>query len=208
MGVEGRDMFGCDVTTKWSMPNYQFDCTNNRAPICNTNDNQNKFFGICLWQRAEKSSRWHLESLKDMIDNRGLTKKHIMIKMDVEGGEYKGFRTLPLEYLEYIDQIFLEFHIDGPGMKYQPEAHWGNVDIIKALDKHFVSIWLHQNSCWPPNYHLRSKRYMPAYTIEVTLVNRKIIKLNSQKRSHGEIKGPNGQNLYGIRRCEFPDDHD
>ena len=96
MGVEGRDMFGCDVTTKWSMPNYQFDCTNNRAPICNTNDNQNKFFGICLWQRAEKSSRWHLESLKDMIDNRGLTKKHIMIKMDVEGGEYKGFRTLPV----------------------------------------------------------------------------------------------------------------
>ena len=47
--------------------------------------------------------------------------------MDIEGGEYKGFRTLPLAYLEYIDQIFIEFHIDGPNMLFQPEAFWGNL---------------------------------------------------------------------------------
>ena len=83
LGVEGRDSFGCEVSSRWNMPNYQYDCTNNRVPVCETNNHNNHFHSICLAQRAEKSVNYQLESLKDVIDNKGLTKKHILLKMDI-----------------------------------------------------------------------------------------------------------------------------
>jgi hypothetical protein len=42
-GVEGRDNFGCDLTTALKIPNYQYDCTNNYQPQCLTNGNHNIF---------------------------------------------------------------------------------------------------------------------------------------------------------------------
>lgn len=33
-----------------------------------------------------------------------------MLKIDIEGSEYLGLRYFPLEYLDYIDQIFMEAH--------------------------------------------------------------------------------------------------
>jgi hypothetical protein len=45
--------------------------------------------------------------LKDIIKDRRLTKKHITLKLDAEGGEYGGLKYFPMEDLDYIDQILL-----------------------------------------------------------------------------------------------------
>ena len=42
-GVQGRDNFGCALTSKFIMPNYQHDCTNNYQPNCDTNNKSNHF---------------------------------------------------------------------------------------------------------------------------------------------------------------------
>lgn len=52
-------------------------------------------------------------SLKDIIDSRNLTNKHIILKMDIEGAEWSGLRTFPREYLKYVDQIVMEIHNKG-----------------------------------------------------------------------------------------------
>ena len=119
------------------------------------------------------------ESLKDMIDNRNLTKKHIVIKIDIEGAEWPGFRALPIAYLEYIDQIVLEIHNPGRNMRHQP--YWGNLEIIKAMNEHFVSVWYHTNAgtCFPADQMRRNVRKLPGFAVEAALVNKKLIKLKS-----------------------------
>lgn len=37
LGIEGKDDFGCNFTTRFKVTNYQYDCTSSVAPICNTN---------------------------------------------------------------------------------------------------------------------------------------------------------------------------
>ena len=68
-----------------------------------------------------------------------------------------------------------------------------------------MSVWVHMNNCYPKGYKYRSYRKMPAFAVEVALVNRKIIKLNSDKRSFDLIKNEDGYNLYGCIRCEMTD---
>jgi hypothetical protein len=43
LGIHGFDNFGCDLTSNHEMPNYQFDCTDEHQPGCDTNRNNNKF---------------------------------------------------------------------------------------------------------------------------------------------------------------------
>ena len=52
LGVEGRDFFGCQLTTAFPMANYQYDCTNGQRPTCPTNNNANYFSSSCLGDRT------------------------------------------------------------------------------------------------------------------------------------------------------------
>ena len=70
-------------------------------------------------------------SLKDIIDSHNLTTKHIVLKMGLEGVEWQALRTLPISYLDYIDQITMEIH--NPHTSVKQEAYWGNVHIIYML---------------------------------------------------------------------------
>lgn len=107
LGVEGRDNFGCDLTTRKHMPNYQYDCTNSIQPACSTNSNSNVFSPTCLGEKSEQTKIYKYSSLKDIIDSRNLTQKHVIVKMDIEGAEWPGMRAFPREYLKYVDQIVM-----------------------------------------------------------------------------------------------------
>jgi hypothetical protein len=113
------------------MANYQYDCTNGFRPNCPDNNGLNFFSPSCLGDRTEKTPNTQFFSLKDIVDSRNLTHKRVTMKIDVEGGEWPGFRTFPLEYLDYVDQFVLEIHNVGPGM--QQGTFWGNDQIIKSL---------------------------------------------------------------------------
>jgi hypothetical protein len=85
LGVEGRDLFGCSLTTEFLIPNYQYDCTNTYAPTCKSNQGMNSFESACLSERTEKANNVMFNSLKDMVDSRNLTGKHVTMKIDIEG---------------------------------------------------------------------------------------------------------------------------
>lgn len=63
------------------------------------------------------------------------------LKIDCEGGEYPGFKALPLKYLDLIDQIVIELHFDS----IYPEE-WGMLDIFRTLSEKFVSVNYHNNN--------------------------------------------------------------
>ncbi|CAM6000585.1 unnamed protein product [Sphagnum balticum] len=175
-GVEGRDLFGCELTTRFQIPNYQFDCTWDSAPICQTNNHNNHFSLICLSDQAGDRTK----SLKEVIDWLNLTGKHVIIKMDIEGHEFAALESLPEEYFDFIDQITMEIH------HYTGKAHryWENIDVMTRIAKHYVNV----------NYHLtdfvcfkdkeKSEHFLPSPGVEVTFVNRKLITVNSESRSY------------------------
>ena len=55
IGIAGTDNFGCQVTTEKIMPNYQYDCTNPRAPFCQGNNNNNHFNLVCVGSVSEQT---------------------------------------------------------------------------------------------------------------------------------------------------------
>ena len=99
---------------------------------------------MCLGDRSEWGEKRNFASLKDIIDSNDLKGRHIIIKIDIEGAEWPGFRTLPISYLDFIDQIIMEVHLPGPAIRH--DGYWGNLDIVESLSKNFVSVNMHMNN--------------------------------------------------------------
>jgi hypothetical protein len=152
------------------MPNYQYDCTNPRQPICNSNNNNNRFSSICVGAVTERGTRTFY-TIEDMIKMTNLTDKHIFLKIDCEGGEFPGLKYFPIDKLDNIDQIVGELHF---GNIYPEE--WGMLDIFRSIMTKFVNVNLHMN-----NYACLNSpfRRLKSSAVEFSLVNRKLINLKS-----------------------------
>jgi hypothetical protein len=171
-GIEGRDSFGCDITSRYPMPNYQYDCTTNVIPTCETNNGGNVYYPVCVGEVSETTEKYTYYTLWDILKSHDLVKKHISIKIDTEGGEHTAFRYFPTEFLDYVDQIIMEVHLD---FIYQDV--WGNLDFLRTISEKFINVNYHMTNyaaCYTVDY-----RGMPARAFELTLVNKKLIKLNS-----------------------------
>lgn len=64
------------------MPNYQYDCTNPSAPICETNREANVFNYACVGETTEKTKNHTFYTLEDILRRHNLINKHITLKMD------------------------------------------------------------------------------------------------------------------------------
>ena len=117
-------------------------------------------------------------TLQDIIKAHNLTDKRIILKMDCEGCEYYGLKYVPTSVLDNIDVIIAEIHLERT-----VRQRWGHLDIIKTLASKFVNV----------NYHIQylgcfkekqlKVRSVPGGSVEVTLINRRLIKLRSESRS-------------------------
>jgi hypothetical protein len=177
-GIDGHDTLGCQVSTEYSIPNYQYDCTNPHVPVCEGSGPYQFFSHACIGDNTEKTEAHVFYSLDDIIKRHNLTHKHITFKLDCEGCEWSAFKNFPLEDLEYIDQILIEMHFADVS----PER-WGNLEIIRSISKYFVNVNFHVPHwlCLPePSKNFRK---IPGRVIEATFVNRKLITLFSDSRS-------------------------
>lgn len=172
------------------IPNYQYDCTVQGAPSCPNGNNQDLFSRVCIGEVSERTPSRLFYSFWDILKSRNLVKKHIVLKIDTEGSEYFAFKYFPTQYLDYIDQIVMEVHFDKLG----PET-WGNLDILKTLANKFVNVNYHMNNngCFSVHPSRKGFRKLKSHAFEVTLINRKLIKLKSDSRSFTEhrLNAPN-----------------
>lgn len=80
------------------------------------------------------------------------------------------------------------------------ERFWGNVDIINSLKENFISINLNMN-----NFGCGKNKggYYRSSAVEVSLVNKRLIKINSDTRSYKQ-NPLNAINNRRKRDCQMP----
>lgn len=133
--------------------------------------------------------------MKDMIDMYQLQKKQITVKINMGGLEWTGLRSLPITYLKYIDQLVITFNLND-NFAY----HEGNINILKGLKNEFKTVNIHMNNkdCWP-----EGDGQIPSKTFEVSLVNKRLLKLNSNVQSFRQLS-LNKKTTASEPDCQIP----
>lgn len=114
--------------------------------------------------------------------------------MDIEGGEWSALRSIPLTYLDYIDQIVVEMHL------FETFAYFeGNIKTLAGLAEHFYPVNLHMNNfnCWR-----KFKGLLSSSVFELTLVNKNLLTLFSQSRSYSPT-ALNTPNSLRFKDCQI-----
>lgn len=92
---------------------YMYDHTNDKLPY------ENEFFHwkkIGLGCNSEKSHK--LQTLEDMLtDNGHLNEKNMILKIDIEGNEWKPLNDISMEILKKFKYILIEYHFFNINVK-------------------------------------------------------------------------------------------
>lgn len=158
-GIAGEDAWGCDVTLQTGIPIHQYDCFDTRPPVCP--GGLTMFHAECVGPEPATLENRPFDSMVNHIAANGDSGKRLIVKMDVEGSEWRSLAAAPDHVLEAIDQLAVEFHrLDDP--------HF--LETAARLNQFFVAANLHQN-----NYECRpGYDPFPGPVFEVLFVNKKL----------------------------------
>ena len=165
-GISGYDGWGCDVSTRLSVPVHQYDCFNTTQPSCPSG--RPVFHAECVAGKRRNDEEGRLfDSLQSQFVRNGDAEKHLVVKMDVEGAEWDSILQTPDEVLARIDQLVFEFHGVSDTGRYLP--------VIAKLKRTFEIVHLHFN-----NYAcVGAGAPFPAWAYEVTLVNKRLAEVDA-----------------------------
>jgi len=157
VGVSGYDGWGEDVSKKFNIPIYQFDCTNSKRPKCDGCDF--KFYDFCITAEKTRPGSNNFKTIKELMSlnghgDRGNTKDLVM-QIDVEAYEWDLFAdpTTADAMLEF-SQVSVEFH-DILRQIHKYEKHGLNITLetrlkaLQNLNKQFVVAHVHGNNARP-----------------------------------------------------------
>ncbi|MCP4134867.1 MAG: hypothetical protein GY754_28085 [bacterium] len=172
-GIAGRDIWGCDISKKLKVSVHQYDCFDNKRPVCD--GAKFHFYDECLGDKFEKIEDKEkiegkeakevrvFDSLTSQIEKNKDKGKKLLVKMDVEGAEWDSLLTTSDKVLNNIDQFVGEFHEAG-------KAKQKYVEVIKKLKKTFYLVNVHYNN------HVCDKKINPlqGHAFEVLFVNKRL----------------------------------
>ena len=158
-GVGQNDDWGCEVSRRYHVPVQQYDCFDPARPTCD--GGTFVFHNECVGDRTGYRESRFFDTLENQIRKNGDTGQRLIVKMDIEGGEWDSLLAAPDELLASISQITMEMHgFDDPRI----------VEVIRKLKRNFYLVNLHFNnwSCTPKAAPL------PAWAYQVHWVNKRI----------------------------------
>jgi len=158
-GVGRNDDWGCDVSRRYHVPVHQYDCFDPARPICDGGTFD--FHNECVGDRTGYRESRFFDTLENEIRRNGDTGRRLIIKMDIEGGEWDSLLAVPDELLASISQITMEMHgVDDPKI----------VEVLRKLKRNFYPVNLHFN-----NWSCTAKAApLPARAYQVHWVNKRI----------------------------------
>lgn len=164
-GVGLNDDWGCDMSTRYSVPVHQYDCFDPARPVCSTG--QFVFHDECIARRREIIDARTFDTLANQIAQNGDNGKRLIVKIDIEGAEWDSLLAAPDEVLQSIDQLPMELHVPRRGLAENGEK------ILSVLDKlkrqfYVVNINFNNHGCSPRAAPL------PARAFQVLFVNKRI----------------------------------
>jgi hypothetical protein len=162
-GIEGRDQWGCDVSTELNVKVHEYDCFDPRRPVCERGNAV--FHDECIGDTRQTIDDKLFDTLQHQIERNGDANKRLIVKMDVEGAEWDSFLATKDEVLNNIDQLVVEFHnVDEERF----------VRVMQKLNRLFYIVNVHFNNCkCLPKY-----APFPTRCREILFVNKRIGKID------------------------------
>src|SRR5690349_9900307 len=85
-GVGINDDWACEVSRRYHVPVYEYDCFDPAHPICN--GGTLVFHNECVGDRSGYRDSRSFDTLENQIRKNGDTHRRLIIKMDIEGAEW------------------------------------------------------------------------------------------------------------------------
>lgn len=166
-GIGGYDQWGCDVSTRLSIPLHQYDCFNTTQPSCQTATTL--FHAECVGSTTKTQEGRRFDTIANQLARNADRGKRIVLKIDVEGAEWDALLTAPDDVLQQIDQLAIEFH------EVQHEKY---LRVVRRLLRlfHVAHIHFNNHSCKP------GLEPFPAWAYEVLFVSKRIAKVDPSTR--------------------------
>ena len=188
-GIGPNDDWGCDVSRRYHVPVHQYDCFDPARPTCS--GGAFVFHNECVGDRTGYRKSHLFDTLENQIRKNGDTSRHLIIKMDIEGGEWDSLFAAPDELLASIPQIAMEMHgFDNPKI----------VEVIRKLNRNFYLVNLHFN-----NWSCTSKASpLPAWAYQVLWVNKRIGIVDPTAPVPAPMSPLNAPDSPTWRDCQLP----
>jgi hypothetical protein len=158
-GVGMNDDWGCEVSRRFHIPVHEYDCFDPARPTCY--GGKLVFHNECVGDRMEHRKSRLFDTLENQIRRNHDAGRRVIVKMDIEGGEWGSVLAAPDELLASIPQLAMEMHgFDNPNI----------LKVLRKLKRNFYLVNLHFNnwSCTPKAAPL------PAWAFQVLWVNKHI----------------------------------
>jgi len=134
-GVGSNDDWGCELSRRYHVPVHQYDCFDPARPTCN--GGTFVFHNECVGDRSGYSGSHLFDTLENQIRKNGDAGRRLIVKMDIEGGEWDSLLAAPEDLLASIPQITMEMHgFDDPKI----------VEVLRKLKRNFYLVNLHFNN--------------------------------------------------------------
>jgi hypothetical protein len=158
-GVGMNDDWGCEISRRYHVPVHQYDCFDPARPTCE--GGRFVFHNECVGDRSGYRDSRLFDTLQNQITKNGDIGRRLIIKMDIEGGEWESLLVAPDELLASIPQLAMEMHgFDDPRI----------LEVLRKLKRDFYLVNLHFN-----NWSCTSKAApLPAWAYQVLWVNKRI----------------------------------
>jgi hypothetical protein len=158
-GVGRNDDWGCELSRRYHVTVHQYDCFDPARPTCN--GGAFVFHDECVGDLTGTRGSRFFDTLENQIRRNGDTARRLIIKMDIEGGEWDSILAAPDELLASIPQVAMEMHgFNDPKI----------VEVLRKLKRNFYLVNLHFN-----NWSCTSKAApLPAWAYQVLWVNKRI----------------------------------
>lgn len=158
-GIGGQDDWGCEVSRTHKVPVHQYDCF--EPPSLTCRGGTFKPNAECVGARAETLDGRRYDTMSSHLARNGDEGKLMVVKMDIEGGEWSTILAAPDALFDRIVQMPMELHgSDTPDI----------LEGIRKLKKHFHLVSLNFNN-WSCGADFAP---MPAWAYQVLLVNKNV----------------------------------
>ena len=188
-GIGGNDDWGCQISTTHNVPVHQYDCFDPKSGPCPRGEF--RLHQECVGAKTEARDGRAFDTLAAQIARNGDTGKRMVVKMDVEGGEWESILAAPDSLFDSIVQMPMELH--GTDEPYVLEA-------LRKLKRHFHLVSVHFNNwrCSDDNAPF------PNFAYQVLLVNKKVGILGEPPAGRPTLQSVLAPDNHREPECEYP----